>query len=105
MEISQKVVAFGYRAGASSKEGKNKGKAFVSFTAMDFKGQTFDVFQWNEDGRFPRRIETPCLLECSFDIVSGSDRITLDLVQIDRKSAAFDLGKVIESAKLPMEKA
>jgi len=105
MQTKQTVVAFNYRSGVSSKEGSNKNKSYISFALLDNTGQMFDVFEWNEDGRFPKQVATPCLLEVQLEVSNGNDKMKLDVLQIDRKSAVFDFGKVLEGLKLPMEKA
>lgn len=105
MKVQNKVIAFGYRTGTSTKEGKNNGKSYLSFTALDFEGNAFDVFQW-DNGTFPKRLDCPCLLECTFDVTRSNDKTSLDVVSIDKKSPQIDLTKVLgdATAKISLEK-
>jgi len=105
MQTKQTVVAFSYRAGISSKEGSNKGNPFISFSMLDNTGEMFDIFEWNRDGRFPKEIVTPCLLEVELEVSNSNDKVKVDLLRIERKSASFSFGKILEGLKLPMEKA
>jgi len=105
MQTKQTVIALNYRSGTSSKEGKNKDKPFISFSALDNTGQMFDIFEWNDDGRFPKVVTTPCLIEGEFEILHGNDKTSISLIYIERKSAGFSFGKLFEGLKLPMEKA
>lgn len=105
MKVQSKVIALDYRTGTSTKDGRNKDKAFASLHVLDYDGNVFDVFAWNDDNRFPKAADTPCLMECLFEVGTDRDgKPSLDLLQIERKSAAFDVGKVFESAKISMEK-
>jgi len=106
MRFPQRVIATDFRSGVSKKDGTNKDRPFISFHCLDFDGKKFDIFEWNDDGRHPKKIDTPCLLDCQFEMGQNQEGDpTLGLVQIERKSAVFDLGKVFESMKLNMEKA
>jgi hypothetical protein len=106
MKVQSKVVALDYRTGVSSKDGKNKDRNFVSLHVLDYDGNVFDIFGWNDDNRFPKKADTPCLMDCMFEVGSGQEgKITFDLLQISRKSAAFDVGAVFENAKISLEKA
>jgi len=105
MKVQSKAIALDYRTGTSSKDGKNKDRSFVSLHILDYDGNVFDIFGWNDDGRFPKTADTPCLMECLFEVGTDRDgKATLDLLQILRKSAAFDVGAVFDGAKIALEK-
>ena len=106
MKVNSKVVALDYRTGTSTKDGKNKDRNFVSLHVLDYDGNVFDIFGWNDDNRFPKSADTPCLMECLFEVGSGQEnKVTFDLLQIFKKSAAFDVGVVFDNAKIALEKA
>jgi hypothetical protein len=106
MKAQQKVVALSYRAGSSKKDGSNKDRRFASFVVLDMDGNVFDIFQWEDTPHFPKSVSTPCLMECVLEFVPNSDgKISAEVLSVERMSASFDLGKIIESAKIPMEKA
>jgi len=106
MRFPQKVIATDFRSGTSKKDGTNKDRPFISFHCLDMDGKKFDIFEWNDDGRYPKKIDTPCLIEAVFDVgVNNDGDPTISAVSIDKKSAIIDLGKVFESMKLNMEKA
>jgi hypothetical protein len=106
MRFNQRVIATDFRSGVSRKDGANKDRKFISFHCLDDSGRKFDVFQWDDDGRFPKKVDAPCLLECQFELGQDMDgKEELAVLSIDRKSAVFDLFKVIDSLKLAMEKA
>jgi len=106
MKVQSKVIALDYRTGTSSKDGKNKDRKYSSLHVLDYDGNVFDIFVWNDDSRFPKDADTPCLMECQFEVGTDRDgKASLELLQILRKSAAFDVGAVFDSAKIGMEKA
>jgi hypothetical protein len=105
MKAQQKVVALSYRSGSSRKDGANKDRRFASFSVLDMDGNFFDIFQWEDSPRFPKSVSTPCLMECVLEFVPGSDgKISAEVLSVERMSASFDIGKVLEAAKIPMEK-
>ena len=105
MRFPQRVIATDFRTGVSKKDGDNKDRKFVSFHCLDMDGKKFDIFAWNDNGQHPQKIDTPCLLECDFEMgVNRDGDPTLELVAINKKSPTFDLSKVFDSLKLNLEK-
>ncbi|MDR2732477.1 MAG: hypothetical protein LBB36_04585 [Fibromonadaceae bacterium] len=108
--MTKTLILLSSRKGTTAKEGSNKNRPYVSYKMLDSGGSYYDFFCWNDSRNgsgslYPDSLATPCLVECELLIGSNSEgKGTVDLHSVNRYSASFGFGKIMESLKLPMEK-
>jgi hypothetical protein len=101
MRTTAKVLALDFKTGTSVKEGPNKGKSYVSYKVLDLDdGNFFDMFSWADMDKKPVTLSVPCLIECTFKVGKKFDEFSVDLVEVHKMSAQFDLEAIF--GKIPL---